>query len=142
MPSNNFEIIDTTIAAIQQAYKNGVLTVRDLVQLYLDRIESYDQSGPKINSIITVNPRALDEADRLDAASSFVGPLHGIPIIMKDQADVSEMPTTMGSLLFKDHMPDRDCFVAKKLKEAGAIFIAKATLGEMGAGDTHGSIFG
>jgi Asp-tRNA(Asn)/Glu-tRNA(Gln) amidotransferase A subunit family amidase len=142
MPSNNFEIIDTTIAAIQQAYKNGVLTVRDLVQLYLDRIESYDQSGPKINSIITVNPRALDEADRLDAASSFVGPLHGIPIIMKDQADVSEMPTTMGSLLFKDHMPDRDCFVAKKLKEAGAIFIAKATLGEMGAGDTHGSLFG
>ena len=88
---------------------------------------------------------ALEEADRLDAAfkkSGFVGPLHGIPVIMKDQADVEGMPTTLGSVLFKDFMPDRDCFVVAKLKKAGAIFLGKATLGELGGGDTHGSLFG
>jgi hypothetical protein len=61
---------------------------------------------------------------------------------MKDQADVKDMPTTMGSVMFRDHYPDRDCFVADKLKKAGAIFIGKSTLGELGAGDTHGSLFG
>ena len=71
-----------------------------------------------------------------------MGPLHGIPVIMKDQADVDGMPTTMGSVLFRDHYPGRDCFVASRLRKAGAILIAKSTLGEMGAGDTHGSLFG
>ena len=87
----------------------------------------------------------MEEADRLDAAfktSGFVGPLHGIPVIMKDQADITGLPTTLGSVLFKDYMPDRDCFVAAKLKKAGVIFIGKATLGELGGGDTHGSLFG
>ena len=87
----------------------------------------------------------MEEADRLDAtfkASGFVGPLHGIPVIMKDQADIKGMPTTLGSMLFKDYMPDRDCFVVAKLKKAGVIFLGKATLGELGGGDTHGSLFG
>ena len=143
--SNIFEIVETTIADIHAAYQSGALSVRQLVEAYLDRIEAFDQKGPAINSLISLNPRALEEADRLDAAyqaSGFVGPLHGIPIIIKDQADVEEMPTTMGSVLFKDHMPGRNSFVVKKLKEAGAIFIGKATLGELGGGDTHGSLFG
>jgi amidase len=143
--SDAFEIVETTIAEIHAAYRSGGLTARQLVQAYLDRIEAYDRNGPAINSVISVNPRALEEADRLDAAFSAsgpVGPLHGIPIIVKDQADVAEMPTTMGSVLFRDHMPARDGFVVARLKEAGAIFIGKATLGEMGAGDTHGSLFG
>ena len=143
--SNIFEIVETTIAEIHAAYQSGALSVRQLVEAYLDRIEAFDQKGPAINSLISLNPRALEEADRLDAAyqaSGFVGPLHGIPIIIKDQADVEEMPTTMGSVLFKDHMPGRNSFVVKKLKEAGAIFIGKATLGELGGGDTHGSLFG
>ena len=96
-------------------------------------------------AIISLNPTVLDEADRLDAAfrtSGFVGPLHGIPVIMKDQADIKGMPTTLGSVLFKDYMPDRDCFVVAKLKKAGVVFIGKATLGELGGGDTHGSLFG
>ena len=134
----SFEILDATIADIHGAFEDGTLTARRLVEMYFERIEAYDQKGPGINSLISLNPRALDEADRLDAAfkaSGFVGPLHGIPMVMKDQGDVAEMPTTMGSVLFKDHMPGRDSFVVAKLKDAGAIFIAKATLGEMGAGD-------
>ena len=145
MASNIFNVVETTIADIHAAFAAGTLTARQLVQMYLDRIEAYDKQGPAINALISINPNALAEADRLDEAfqaGGMVGPMHGIPLIMKDQADVKDMPTTMGSVLFRDHMPDRDCFVAGKLKEAGAIFIGKAALGEMGAGDTHGSLFG
>ena len=140
-----FRIEEATIADIHSAYKAGELTSRQLVQMYLDRIEAYDKKGPAINAIITVNPKALEDAERLDGAfkaSGFVGPLHGIPIIIKDQVDAKGMPTTLGSVLFKDYYPDRDAFVVEKLRKAGAIILAKATLGEMGGGDTHGSLFG
>src|SRR5437016_9575303 len=143
--STPFNILETTIDEVRRAYQSGQLTARQLVQLYLDRIEAYDKKGPTINAIITVNPRALEEANRLDAAlktSPFVSPLHGVPIIIKDQADVKGMPTTLGSVLFKNYFPDRDSFVAEKLRNAGAIILAKATLGELGGGDTHGSLFG
>jgi len=140
-----FNLVETTIADIHAAYRAGTLTVRALVQAYLDRIAAYDQKGPAINALISLSPTALEEADRLDSAlkaSGFVGPLHGIPLIMKDQADVKGMPTTLGSVLFKDYMPRNDSFVAARLKKAGAIFLGKATLGELGGGDTHGSLFG
>lgn len=143
--SNSFDIVEATIDDIQAAYKSGQLTCRQLVQMYLDRIEAFDKKGPNINALITVNSRALEEADRLDAAykaSGPVGPLHGIPVIIKDQADVKGMPTTLGSLLFKDYFPDRDSFVAEKLRKSGAVLLGKATLGELGGGDTHGSLFG
>jgi Asp-tRNA(Asn)/Glu-tRNA(Gln) amidotransferase A subunit family amidase len=145
LPVQAFELVETTIADIHAAYRAGTLTVRQLVQMYLDRIAAYDQKGPAINAIISLNPSALEEADRLDAAfakAGFVGPLHGIPAIMKDQADIKGMPTTLGSELFKDYMPDHDGFVVSRLKKAGVIFLAKATLGELGGGDTHGSLFG
>jgi Asp-tRNA(Asn)/Glu-tRNA(Gln) amidotransferase A subunit family amidase len=141
----SFNLLETTIADVHAAYKSGELTCRQLVQMYLDRIEAYDKKGPAINAIISTNQDALKEADRLDAAfkaSGLVGPLHGIPIIVKDQADAAGMPTTLGSVLFKDYYPDRDAFVVEKLKKAGAIILAKATLGELGGGDTHGSLFG
>jgi amidase len=140
-----FPLLEATIDAIHQAYKARQLTARQLVQLYLDRIEAYDQIGPAINAIITRNAAALAEADRLDAAclaSGFVGPLHGIPVVVKDQADVAGMPTTLGSVLFQHYYPDRDCFVVARLKNAGAIILGKTTLGELGGGDTHGSLFG
>src|ERR671922_2108587 len=143
--TTSFNILETTISDIQDAYKSGQLTARSLVQMYLDRIAAYDKNGPGINAIITMNSTALEEADRLDAAfktSGFVGPLHGIPVIIKDQADAKGMPTTLGSLLFENYVPDRDAFVVEKLKNAGAIILAKATLGELGGGDTHGSLFG
>ncbi|HEX6768148.1 MAG TPA: amidase family protein, partial [Candidatus Binatia bacterium] len=140
-----FNIIETTIDQVHAAYKSGELTCRQLVQMYLDRIAAYDKSGPAINAIISLNPDALKEADRLDACyktSGPMGPLHGIPVIMKDQGDATPMPTTLGSVLFKDYYPGRDAFVVDKLKKAGAIILAKATLGELGGGDTHGSLFG
>ena len=143
--AQSFNIVEATIEDIHAAYKAGSLTARQLVQMYLDRIAAYDKKGPAINAVISLNPVALEEADRLDAAfkkTGFVGPLHGIPVLMKDQADVKGMPTTLGSLMFKDYVPDDDCFVAAKLKAAGAIFIGKTTLGELGGGDTHGSLFG
>jgi amidase len=143
--SPDFEILDTTIAAIHAAMRTGKITARGLVQSYLDRIDAYDRSGPRINSIIAVNPDALAEADRLDAEFASTGklrPLHGIAIALKDQGDIAGMPTTMGSVLFQDHVPPHDAFAVSKLKEAGAVFIAKTTLGEFGAGDAHGSLFG
>ena len=140
-----FHLQETTIDAVHNAYKSGRLTSHQLVDLYLKRIDAYDKKGPAINSIITINPKALEEADRLDAAfkrSGLTGPLHGIPVIVKDQFDVKGMPTTLGSILFEGYYPDRDSFVAEKLRKAGAIILGKTTLGELGGGDTHGSLFG
>jgi Asp-tRNA(Asn)/Glu-tRNA(Gln) amidotransferase A subunit family amidase len=145
MAQANFNIVEATIDDIHAGYKYGTLTCRQVVQMYLDRIEDFDKQGPNINALITVNADALKEADRLDAAyksNGLVGPLHGIPVIVKDQADVKGMPTTLGSVLFKDYFPDRDSFVAEKLRKAGAVILGKATLGELGGGDTHGSLFG
>jgi amidase len=140
-----FHLLEATIEDIHSAYRSGRLTSHQLVQLYLDRISAYDKKGPGLNAIITINPKALEDANRLDAAfktSGFVGPLHGIPVILKDQMDAKGMPTTLGSILFKGYYPDRDAFVTEKLRKAGAIILAKATLGELGGGDTFGSLFG
>jgi amidase len=140
-----FHLLEATVEDVHAAYKSGQLTSRQLVQLYLNRIDAYDKKGPNLNSVISVNPNALEEADRLDAAfkaSGLVGPLHGIPVMLKDMIDAKGMPTTQGSLLFEEYYPDRDSFVVEKLKAAGAIILGKATLGELGAGDAHGSLFG
>ena len=145
MSQATFDVVETTVQEIHSAYASGSLTARQLVQLYLDRIEAYDQQGPTINAVITLNEEAMEDAGRLDAAfraSGFVGPLHGIPVVIKDQVDVAGMPTTLGSTLFQDYYPDRDAFVTEKLEEAGAIILAKVTLGELAGGDTHGSLFG
>ena len=140
-----FNVVEASFADIHAAFETGRLTARALVQMYLDRIEAFDKKGPAINAVISLNPEALADADRLDAlfkSRGPVGPLHGIPLLIKDQADVKGMATTMGSVLFKDFRPNRDGFVVDKLKRAGAIVIGKATLGELGGGDTHGSLFG
>ena len=108
----SFELIDATINDIHNAYANGSLTSVNLVEAYFERIEKIDRNGPKINSIITINPSALDEAKRLDKAyddSGLIGSLHGIPIVFKDQGDVDNMPTTLGSILFEKYQPRRDC---------------------------------
>jgi Asp-tRNA(Asn)/Glu-tRNA(Gln) amidotransferase A subunit family amidase len=143
--SESFRVLEATITDIHDAYQSGQLTARELVRSYLERIDRYDKSGPTLNAIITVSSKALEDADRLDSyfkTSGFMGPLHGIPVIIKDQVDVKGMPTTLGSVLFKDYYPDRDAFVVERLKKSGAIILAKATLGELGGGDTHGSLFG
>jgi Asp-tRNA(Asn)/Glu-tRNA(Gln) amidotransferase A subunit family amidase len=140
-----FQVQEATISDVHTAYEAETLTARQLVEMYLERIGAYDQKGPSINSLISLNPLAVQQAAELDAAfktSGFVGPLHGIPIIVKDQINVLGMKTTLGSVLFRDYQPDREGFAIAKLRAAGAIFIGKATLGELGGGDTHGSLFG
>jgi len=140
-----FPIVETTIDQIHAAYKAGRLTAHQLVQAYLDRINAYDKGGPNINSIITLNPNALADADKLDAAfraSGPVGPLHGIPVLVKDEIDVAALPTTMGSTIFRDYRPTKDAFVVDRLRKAGAIIIGKTTLSEFAIGDTYGSMFG
>jgi amidase len=145
MSAQTFKIQEATIADIHAAYQSGDLTARELVAMYLRRIDAYDKNGPSINSLISINPLAVQQADELDAAfkkSGFVGPLHGIPVIVKDQINVKGMKTTLGSVLFRDYQPEREGFAIAKLRAAGAIFLGKATLGELGGGDTHGSLFG
>jgi Asp-tRNA(Asn)/Glu-tRNA(Gln) amidotransferase A subunit family amidase len=143
--SGPFQIMETSIDAIHEAYRAGTLTARQLVQMYLDRIEAYDKNGPTLNSIITISPQALQEADQLDAqykASGPAGPLHGIPILVKDEIDTAGMPTTLGTLVFKDYRPPLDAFAIAQLRKAGAIILGKTTLSEFAGGDTYGSMFG
>jgi amidase len=141
----SFQVMETSIDDIHVAFKSGTLTVHQLVQAYLDRINAYDKQGPNINSIITLNPRALEEADKLDTAykiSGLTGPMHGIPVLVKDEIDVAGLPTTLGTVVFKDYRPTKDAFVVAQLRKAGAIILGKTTLSEYAAGDTFGSMFG
>src|SRR5437868_2921357 len=140
-----FQIVEASIDGIHTAFRSGRLTARQLVQGYLDRINAYDKQGPTINSVITLNPNALAEADRLDAAfrtSGLVGPLHGVVVLVKDEIDAAGTPTTLGTLVFKDYRPPKDAFAIDKLRKAGAIILGKTTLSEFAAGDTYGWIFG
>jgi amidase len=129
-----FNVIETDITAIQLAYSEGRLTVKELVENYLDRIEKIDHNGPGLNSVIVVNPDALEIAAELDRElkeGKIRGPLHGIPVILKDNIDTHDkMPTTAGSRALKNSFPIKDSFIAKKLREAGAVIIAKANLSE------------
>jgi amidase len=131
-----FRLLSTqepTIADIHAAIRSRNLTCRQLVQMYLDRIEAYDKKGPSLNAIIVVNPNALANADILDARSAnsgLVGPLHCVPMIIKDNYDILGFPTTAGSLSLKDSMPLRDAFQVRKLREAGALVFAKSNLAE------------
>jgi Asp-tRNA(Asn)/Glu-tRNA(Gln) amidotransferase A subunit family amidase len=140
-----FQVMETSIDNVHAAYKAGTLTAHQLVQDYLDRINAYDKQGPNINAIITLNPHVLQDADTLDAAyktSGLVGSMHGIPILVKDEIDVADLPTTMGTVVFKNYKPTRDAFVVQQLRKAGAIILGKTTLSEFAIGDTYGSMFG
>ena len=111
-----------TIADLNAAFAEETLTSEQLVSAYLKRIETYDKQGPAINAIITLNKKALDEARLLDAerkTGRVRGPLHGIPIVVKDNYDTVDMPTTAGSQLLEGHMAKQDAFMVKKLREAG-----------------------
>jgi Asp-tRNA(Asn)/Glu-tRNA(Gln) amidotransferase A subunit family amidase len=135
-------IQEATIQAIHDAMRAGQLTSGQLVQAYLDRIAEYDRRGPSLTAIQTANPRALEEANRMDArmrTSEVIGPLHGIPVVVKDQVETSDMPTTYGSTLFRDFVPARDATVVRRLRGAGAVILAKTTMGELAAGYAGGA---
>jgi Asp-tRNA(Asn)/Glu-tRNA(Gln) amidotransferase A subunit family amidase len=132
-----FHLEESSIDEVQNALRSNKITCRALVQLYLRRIDAYDKNGPSLNAVQTVNPHALQEAERLDSAfrsSGPVGVLHCIPVLIKDQLDTSDMETTYGSAVFKGFVPKRDATVVAKLRKAGAVIIGKATMGEFASG--------
>ncbi|MYE33888.1 MAG: amidase [Gemmatimonadales bacterium] len=139
-----FEVEEATVAEVHAAFRSGDLTCEGLVARYLARIDAYDQQGPRLNSIAVVNPRALEEARSLDAAfasGGLTGPLHCIPVLLKDQVETSDMPTTYGSALFAGYMSERDGTIVTRMKDAGALIIAKTNMGEF-ASRYVGSGFG
>lgn len=141
-----FRLEEATIADVHAAMLRGKLTCRKLIELYLNRIEEYDQKGPCLNAVITVNQSALELADKLDIAfqqNGFTGPLHGIPVLLKDNVDTSDMPTTAGSVALEGFIPGDDAFITKKIVDAGAIILAKVNLHEFAIwGETVSSLLG
>jgi amidase len=125
---------EITIAELQQGYAEGEYSVRQVVQGYIDRINAIDRQGPHLNSVITINPDALTIADSLDAELDrgiHRGPLHGIPILLKDNIDTHDrMPTTAGSRVLQDSYPPRDSRIAEDLRTAGAVILGKTNLSE------------
>lgn len=122
---------DATIAQMHGAMYTGKVSAGELVEEYLKRIDSQDQAGPQLNAVVTLNEAALERADELDAAfksSGPVGPLHGIPMVVKDCLETSDMPTSFGSEIFADYVPDRDAAVIRNIRRAGAVIVAKTTL--------------
>src|SRR5664280_91712 len=132
--NDNNWIEEMTISQLQQGYKDGKYKVKDVVKVYLDRIIEIDKNGPILNSIIEINPDALliaEELDREAADGKQKGPLFGVPVILKDNIDTHDkMPTTAGATVLKNSFPGTDSFVARKLREAGAVIIAKSNLSE------------
>ncbi|ELY39057.1 peptide amidase [Halalkalicoccus jeotgali B3] len=140
--AKSFDPIEATVQDVRTAITSGQVTTRSIVQHYLDRIEVYDEA---LNALITVNPQALDRADELDKAleeSGPVGPLHGVPIIVKDNYDATDMPTTAGAIALKDSVPPDDAFLVKQLREAGGIILAKGNLDEFAGGPDGWSSLG
>ena len=128
-----FEVSETTIADIHSAMRAGTLTCHALVGSYLARIAAYDKAGPAINSLILVNPAALAVADSLDrrfASGGLTGPLHCIPIIVKDNFETKDLQTTAGSLSLQGFVPRQDAFMVRRIREAGAIVLAKSNMAE------------
>jgi len=126
--------MEASISDLRQALDSGRLSSSGLVDFYLKRVEAYDRAGPDLNSLITVNPNAAAEAKRLDEESKdkqAKGPLYGVPVILKDNMNTADIRTTGGALALKDSIPPEDSFVARKLRAAGAIILAKSNLGEL-----------
>lgn len=130
----DFELEELTITELQAGMQSGKYTSRQLVKKYLDRIDDIDKDGPKLNSVIEVNPDAMAIAEALDRErkeKGMRGPLHGIPILIKDNIDTADrMMTTAGSLALVGSRPAQDSFVARRLREAGAVILGKTNLSE------------
>lgn len=135
------DLVEATVAQLQLALQTKLVTSEQLVQMYLARIAAYDDAGPSLNSFLTVNPNALAEARQLDALRRpgiARGPLYGIPVLLKDNVDTADMQTSAGSVALEGSVPPDDAFIARKLREAGAIILGKATLTEFANFLTNG----
>jgi amidase len=134
-----FEVHELSILDLQSALSSGRVTSRRLVESYLARIQAYDQAGPRLNAILMINPRAREDADAMDrerADNKVRGPLHGVPILIKDNYDTADMPTSGGALGLATLQPAADAFQVKKLRDAGAVILGKTTMHELAAGIT------
>jgi Asp-tRNA(Asn)/Glu-tRNA(Gln) amidotransferase A subunit family amidase len=128
-----FNLETATIEDINKAFDAGALTSEKLVQLYLNRIEAYDKKGPRINAVITLNKKALETAKALDAERKAKGPrskLHGIPVVFKDLFDTKDLPTSAGFLPMKNSQPIYDATVVARLRDAGAVILAKVNMSD------------
>ena len=132
--NKGIDITEIDIINLRSGYKNGDFTIKEITEIYLNRINHLDFQGPELKSIIQINPDAIKIASKLDQelnSGNIRGPLHGIPVVLKDNIDTDDkMNTTAGSIILKNSKPNRDSYVAKKLREAGAVIIAKANLSE------------
>jgi amidase len=134
-----------TIADVNAAFAKGTLTSERLTQMFLSRIDAYDRKGPALRAVLTINPKAIETARAMDAERKQQGPrspLHGIPIVLKDNIDTADLPTTGGSVLLEGSIPPDDAFVVRKLRAAGAVIVAKVNLSEFASGAAHSSLGG
>jgi Asp-tRNA(Asn)/Glu-tRNA(Gln) amidotransferase A subunit family amidase len=143
--AQSFQVMETSIGDIHHAMRAGTLTCHALVEQYLNRIRDFDQQGPQINSMLYVNPQALQQANAMDQEFKRTGklkPLGCIPIVLKDNFDTKDMPTTAGALTLKGAQPDRDAFAVKRLRENGALILGKTNLQEFASGGISVSSLG
>ena len=143
--AETFELTAATIEDINKAFDSGALNSEQLVELSIARINAYDKSGPKLNAVIYLNPDAIELARSLDAERRTKGrrsALHGIPVVLKDNLDTADMPTTAGSFMLKGSIPPDDAFLVQQLREAGAIILAKLNMSEFASGDAMSSLNG
>jgi amidase len=133
-----FHLQEATIAGIHAAFAAGRLTCAQLTRLYLDRIEAYNLRGPALRAIITVNPKSMETAAEMDrqykANPSGAGSLHCVPIVLKDNFDTFDMPTTAGNVAMRDSQPPRDAFTVSRIRKAGALILAKTNMSEFARG--------
>src|SRR6202158_96087 len=144
-PDSSFRLMETSIADVHKAMLAGTLTCHSLVPQYLNRIQAYDQKGPAVNSMLYINPASLKQADAFDQEfqrTHKLKPLGCIPIVLKDNFDTADMPTTAGSLMLKGAQPEKDAFAVKRLRDAGAIILGKSNLQEFASGGISVSSLG
>ncbi len=143
--ADTFDLTSATIEEINAAFDAGALTSERLVELSLARIAAYDDAGPQLNAILLLNPNAIETARAMDAERLAKGrrsPLHGIPVVLKDNFDTADMPTTAGSFMLKGSIPPDDAFLVQQLRAAGAIILAKLNMSEFASGDALSSLGG
>src|SRR2546428_4313103 len=143
--AKDIDLDAATIADLNAAFNAGTLTSEKLVQLCIARIQAYDREGPSLHAVMTLNPKAIETARALDAERKAKGPrspLHGIPVVLKDNHDTFDMATTGGSVLLEGSIPPHDAFVVKKLRDAGGIILAKVNMSEFASAGAYSSLGG
>ena len=129
----DIDLMQLSTGQLQEGYRQGQFTVTRIVQAHLDRIEAIDRNGPVLNSVLYLNPEVMEAATELDRElqeGKIRGPLHGVPVLLKDNIDTYDMPTTAGARAMAGSMPPADSWVARRLREAGAVILGKANLSE------------